>query len=144
MQVIYNIFDQSPEDELFPAVEAKNVGVIVRVPFDEGALTGRIDPETEFLKGDWRNSYFGGDRKEQVWEHVQAITKDLGVPVERLPEIALRYCLSHPAVSTVIPGMRSLRNVDANVNAAELGPLSAEQLEVLRQHRWVRNFYQAP
>jgi aryl-alcohol dehydrogenase-like predicted oxidoreductase len=144
VQVIYNIFDQSPEDELFPAVVAKNVGVIVRVPFDEGALTGRIDPETELLEGDWRNSYFGGNRKEQVWEHVQAITKDLGSPVERLPEIALRYCLSHPAVSTVIPGMRSLRNVDANVNAAELGPLSAEQLEVLRHHRWVRNFYEAP
>jgi len=144
VQVIYNIFDQSPEDELFPAVEAEKVGVIVRVPFDEGSLTGNIKPETEFPEGDWRNSYFGGDRKEQAWERVQAITKDLGSPVERLPEIALRYCLSHPAVSTVIPGMRSLRNVDANVRAAELGPLSAEELEVLRHHRWVRNFYQAP
>jgi aryl-alcohol dehydrogenase-like predicted oxidoreductase len=144
VQVIYNIFDQSPEDELFPAVVAANVGVIVRVPFDEGALTGRINPETELLKGDWRNSYFGGDRKAQVWERVQAITKDLGAPVERLPEIALRYCLSHPAVSTVIPGMRSLRNVASNVSAAELGPLSAEEIEVLRHHRWVRNFYEAP
>ena len=144
VQVIYNIFDQSPEDELFPAVEAEKVGVIVRVPFDEGSLTGNINPKTEFPEGDWRNSYFGGDRKEQVWERVQAIIKDLGVPVDRLPEIALRYCLSHPAVSTVIPGMRSLRNVDANVRAAELGPLSAEELEVLCHHRWVRNFYQAP
>ena len=144
VQVIYNIFDQSPEDELFPAVEAADVGVIVRVPFDEGALTGKINSGTELLKGDWRNSYFGGDRKEQVWEHVQAITKDLGVEVERLPEIALRYCLSHPAVSTVIPGMRSLRNVGANIRAAELGPLSAEELELLRHHRWVRNFYETP
>jgi len=144
VQVIYNIFDQSPEDELFAAVGAEKVGVIVRVPFDEGALTGNINPKTEFPEGDWRNSYFGGDRKEQVWERVQAIIKDLGVPVDRLPEIALRYCLSHPAVSTVIPGMRSLRNVDANVRAAELGPLSAEEFEVLRHHRWVRNFYQAP
>ncbi len=144
VQVIYNIFDQSPEDELFAAVEAEKVGVIVRVPFDEGALTGNINPKTEFPEGDWRNSYFGGDRREQVWQRVQAITKDLGVPVERLPEIALRYCLSHPAVSTVIPGMRSLRNVDANVRAVELGPLSVEELEVLRRHRWVRNFYQAP
>jgi aryl-alcohol dehydrogenase-like predicted oxidoreductase len=141
VQVIYNIFDQSPEDELFQAVEANNVGVIVRVPLDEGALTGKVNPETEFPEGDWRNSYFGGDRKEQVWQRVQAIAKDLGAPVERLPEIALRYCLSHPAVSTVIPGMRSLRNVNANVSAAELGPLSAEELEVLRHHRWVRNFY---
>jgi aryl-alcohol dehydrogenase-like predicted oxidoreductase len=144
VQVIYNIFDQSPEDALFPAVRAEGIGVIVRVPFDEGGLTGRIDPETEFPEGDWRNSYFGGNRKEQVWKRVQAITKELGVPVERLPEMALRYCLSHPAVSTVIPGMRSLRNVGANIGAAELGPLSAEELEVLRHHRWVRNFYQAP
>ena len=144
VQVIYNIFDQSPEDELFPATEANNVGVIARVPFDEGALAGNINPRTEFPVGDWRHSYFGGDRKEQVWGRVQAIAKDLGAPVGRLPEIALRYCLSHPAVSTVIPGMRSLRNVDANVGAAELGPLSAEELEVLRHHRWVRNFYQAP
>lgn len=144
VQVIYNIFDQSPEEELFPAVVAENVGVIVRVPFDEGALTGKINPGTEFPEGDWRNSYFGGDRRQQVSERVQAITEDLDVPVERLPEIALRYCLSHPAVSTVIPGMRALRNVEANVRAAELGPLSAEELEVLRHHRWVRNFYRAP
>ena len=144
VQVIYNIFDQSPEEELFPAVVAENVGVIVRVPFDEGALTGKINPGTEFPEGDWRNSYFGGDRRQQVSERVQAITEDLDVPVERLPEIALRYCLSNPAVSTVIPGMRALRNVEANVRAAELGPLPAEELEVLRHHRWLRNFYQAP
>ncbi len=144
VQVIYNVFDQSPEDDLFPAVQAADVGVIVRVPLDEGALAGRVTPDTEFPDGDWRNRYFGGDRKEQVWDRVQAVTKDLGVPVERLPEIALRYCLSHPAVSTVIPGMRSVRNVDANVRAVALGPLSPEQLEILRRHRWVRNFYQAP
>jgi aryl-alcohol dehydrogenase-like predicted oxidoreductase len=142
VQVIYNVFEQSPEDELFPAIEANNVGVIARVPFDEGALTGKVDSGTEFPEGDWRNHYFGGDRKQQVWERVQAITEDLGVPVERLPEIALRYCLSHPAISTVIPGMRSVRNVDANVRAAELGPLSADELKVLHRHRWVRNFYQ--
>ena len=144
VQVIYNVFDQSPEDELFPAVEANNVGVIVRVPFDEGSLTGNVKPETEFPDGDWRNSYFGGDRKKQVWERTQAIARELDVPIERLPEMALRYCLSHPAVSTVIPGMRSLRNVDTNVRAAELGPLSANDREVLRRHRWVRSFYEAP
>ena len=97
---------------------------------------------TKFPEGDRRNSYFGGNRKEQIWERVQAITRDLGVPVDRLPEIVLRYCLSQPAASTVIAGMRSLRNVDANVRAAELGPVSATELEVLRRHRWVRNFYQ--
>jgi len=141
VQVIYNIFDQSPADELFPAVKAANVGVIVRVPFDEGGLTGKINPETEFPEGDWRNGYFGGDRKEQVWDRVQSIAKDLGVPVQRLPEVALRFCLSQPAVSTVIPGMRSQANLDANVDAEKLGPLSAEQLEVLGHHRWIRSFY---
>jgi aryl-alcohol dehydrogenase-like predicted oxidoreductase len=141
VQVIYNVFDQSPEDELFDAVRAANVGVIVRVPFDEGALTGRIRPDTTFPDGDFRNSYFGGDRREQVWEHVEAITSDLGLEVDDLPELALRFCLSHPAVSTVIAGMRSLRNVEANAAAANKGSLSAGQLERLQAHRWVRSFY---
>jgi aryl-alcohol dehydrogenase-like predicted oxidoreductase len=140
-QVIYNIFDQSPEDELFPAVEAAGVGVIARVPFDEGALTGAITPETTFAGDDFRDEYFAGARKEEVWRRVEAITGELDVPITRLPELALRFCLSHPAVSTVIAGMRSLRNVDANVDAAEKGPLSERELESLRTHRWVRNFY---
>jgi aryl-alcohol dehydrogenase-like predicted oxidoreductase len=141
VQVIYNIFDQTPEAELFPAVQAADVGVIVRVAFDEGALTGKITPETEFPPGDFRNGYFGGDRKQEVWDRVQAITRDLGVPIERMPELALRFVLSHPAVSTVIAGMRSLRNVEANAAAAELGPLSAAELEILRAHGWDRSFY---
>jgi aryl-alcohol dehydrogenase-like predicted oxidoreductase len=141
VQVIYNVFDQSPEDELFDAVRAADVGVIVRVPFDEGALTGRIRPDTTFPDGDFRNAYFGGDRKEQVWERVEAITSDLDVELDQLPELALRFCLSHPAVSTVIAGMRSLRNVEANAAAASKGSLSAGQLERLQAHRWVRSFY---
>jgi aryl-alcohol dehydrogenase-like predicted oxidoreductase len=141
VQVIYNIFDQSPADQLFAAVQAANVGVIVRVPFDEGGLTGKVTPETEFPTEDFRNNYFGGDRKEQVWERVQAIAKDLGVPVQKLPEIALRFCISNPAVSTVIPGMRSRANVDANIHSIDLGPLSAQELEILAHHRWERNFY---
>ena len=141
VQVIYNVFEQSPEDALLPAAQAAGVGVIARVPFDEGGLTGRIRPETEFPEGDWRGRYFRGDRRREVWERVQAIAGDLDVPLERLPEIALRFCLSHPAVSTVIAGMRSLRNVDANAAAAEAGPLDARELELLRAHRWVRNFY---
>ncbi|HEY6029329.1 MAG TPA: aldo/keto reductase [Gaiellaceae bacterium] len=141
VQVIYNVFEQSPEDELLPAAQAAGVGVIARVPFDEGGLTGRIRPETEFPAGDWRERYFRGDRRREVWERVQAIARDLDVPVERLPELALRFCLSHPAVSTVIAGMRSLRNVDANAAAAEAGPLDARELELLRAHRWVRDFY---
>jgi aryl-alcohol dehydrogenase-like predicted oxidoreductase len=141
VQVIYNVFDQTPADRLFPAAIEHGVGVIVRVPFDEGSLTGRIRPDTEFPDGDWRNDYFGGDRKQQVWERVSAIADELAVPVDSLPEIALRFCLSHPAVSTVIPGMRSVRNVEANAAAAERGPLDEEALGVLARHRWDRNFY---
>ncbi len=143
VQVIYNVFDQSPEDQLLPAAQEAGVGVIVRVPFDEGSLTGKVRPGTEFPEGDFRNSYFGGNRRQEVWERVQAICKDLDIPLERLPEVALRFTISHPAVSTVIPGMRSAANVDANVAAALLGALTAEQLQVLKAHRWVRNFYEA-
>ena len=141
VQVIYNVFDQSPEDQLFPAAEAAGVGVIARVPLDEGALTGSVRPDTVFPAGDFRNSYFAGDRKTEVWDRVQAIAADLDVPVEELAEPALRFCLSHPAVSTVIPGMRSVRNVERNVRAVEAGPLSADQLASLRRHRWVVDLY---
>ena len=143
VQVIYNVFDQSPEDELFPTVEAAGVGVIVRVPFDEGGLTGRVRPDTTFPDGDFRNGYFGGDRKREVWERVQAIARDLDLPVERVPEMALRFCLSHPAVSTVIAGMRSVENVERNVAAAGQGELTGDELAKLRAHRWVRSFYAA-
>src|SRR5262249_47929826 len=124
VQVIYNVFDQSPDDELLPAVQRANVGVIVRVPFDEGSLTGNVRPDTECPEGDFRNQYFAGDRKQDVWDRVQAITGELGVPVEWMAEIALRFCLSAPAVSTVIAGMRSVRNVEANAAAVEAGPLT--------------------
>jgi aryl-alcohol dehydrogenase-like predicted oxidoreductase len=138
VQVIYNIFDQSPEDELFAAVEKANVGVIVRVPLDEGGLTGKVTPETEFPPGDFRSSYFAGGRKQETWDRVNAIASDLDIPIERLPEIALRFCFTHPAVSTVIAGMRALRNVDANAAAADAGPLSEREIELLRAHRWDR------
>lgn len=141
VQVIYNVFDQSPEDELFPACEQHGVGVIVRVPFDEGGLTGSITPETTFDPDDFRNGYFKGDRKQQVHERVQAIVRDLGRDESEIAEIALRFVLSHPAVSTVIPGMRSERNVERNTAVADGAGLPREQLEKLRAHRWVRNFY---
>ena len=141
VQVIYNVFDQSPEDELFPAVEAADVGVIVRVPFDEGALTGRIRPDTEFPPGDFRNTYFAGGRKQEVWDRVQAIAADVSVPVDELAGVALRFCLSHPAVTTVIAGMRSLRNVDANAAAVDAGPLDDGTLGRLHGHRWDKSFY---
>jgi aryl-alcohol dehydrogenase-like predicted oxidoreductase len=141
VQVIYNVFDQSPEDELFAAVTENDVGVIARVPFDEGGLTGSITPDSQFPEGDFRNSYFHGDRKRQVAERVQAIVDDLGIAREQIAETALRYVLSNDAVSTVIPGMRSIRNVERNVAAADGRGLPSEQVERLHAHRWDRNFY---
>jgi len=142
VQVIYNIFDQTPEVKLFPLCVEHNVGVIARVPFDEGSLTGRINEDTVFPEGDFRNSYFKGDRKKQVAGHVNAILSDLGLDdATALPGIAIRFCLSAPAVSTVIPGMRSISSVNGNVIASGLGPLPTDMLDILRKHAWHRNFY---
>ncbi len=141
VQVIYNVFDQSPDDELFPAVREHGVGVLARVPFDEGGLTGTITPATEFPKGDFRAAYFQGDRRRQVADRVQAIVDDLRIPPRAIAETALRYVLSADAVSTVIPGMRSIRNVERNCAAGDGRGLPPEQVEKLHAHRWVRNFY---
>jgi aryl-alcohol dehydrogenase-like predicted oxidoreductase len=141
VQVIYNIFDQAPEARLLPLCRERNVGVLARVPFDEGGLTGRITAETVFPAGDFRNGYFKGDRKRQVEERAGRIVRDLGIGIDRLPETALRFVLSHPAVSTVIPGMRSVRNAEANCAAGDGRGLPAETLARLRNHRWDRNFY---
>ncbi|MFP3125989.1 aldo/keto reductase [Ectobacillus funiculus] len=143
VQVIYNIFDQSPEDNLFPACQKHNVGVIIRVPLDEGGLTGRITPDTIFPEGDFRNNYFRGDRKQEVFNRVQKITADLNISADQMPETALRFILSHPAVSTVIPGMRSVRHAESNCQVGDGKGLLKEQLEQLKSHRWIRNFYKA-
>jgi aryl-alcohol dehydrogenase-like predicted oxidoreductase len=141
VQVIYNIFDQSPEDELLPACAEHGVGVLARVPFDEGALTGAIGPDTEFPEGDFRNRYFRDDRRQQVADHVQAILEDLGIDRGELAETALRYVLSHSAVSSVIPGMRSVRNVERNCAVGDGRGLPPERVAALKAHRWERNFY---
>jgi aryl-alcohol dehydrogenase-like predicted oxidoreductase len=141
VQVIYNVFDQSPEDELLPACREHGVGVLARVPFDEGALTGRVTAQTTFPEGDFRNEYFRDGRRQEVDERVRAILEDLGSEREDLPELALRYVLSDPAVSTVIPGMRSVRNVERNCAVGDGRGLAPEQVEALRRHRWVRNYY---
>jgi len=141
VQVIYNIFDQSPEDELFPYCIKHKIGVIARVPFDEGSLTGKVRLETTFPAGDFRNQYFAGERKQQVWERVERMVKDVGISLDELPQFALRFCLSHPAVSTVIPGMRRSAHVAANAAVSDMGPLPAATLAKLRKHRWIRNFY---
>ncbi len=142
VQVIYNIFDQSPEAELFPLAQELAVGIIVRCPLDEGGLTGKIRPETEFAEDDWRSNYFKGDRKEQTYQRVRAIEEWLvGDEVDSIVSGALRFCLSHEAVSTVIPGMRSVVHVEANCAVSEKGPLPAEMVSRLKQHAWDRNFY---
>ncbi|WP_019585776.1 aldo/keto reductase [Deinococcus apachensis] len=143
VQVIYNVFDQSPQDRLLDACRVNGVGVIVRVALDEGSLTGHITPETTFPQGDWRNNYFGGDRKAELQEHLRAIESDLGITTEQLPETALRFVLSHPAVSTVIVGMRSMRNVERNAALADGRGLPTEQVQRLYGHRWERNWYNA-
>jgi len=142
VQVIYNIFEQNPEDRLFPACERHRVGVIVRVALDEGGLTGKITPDTTFEEGDFRNDYFRGDRKQQVYQRVQNIASELGVPLDQMAELALRYVLSHSAVSTVIAGMRSVQNVERNCQVGDGRGLPREQVEKLKAHRWVRNFYE--
>ena len=141
VQVIYNVFDPTPARELFPLCVANGVAVLARVPFDEGSLTGAITPDTKFPKGDFRNHYFGGDRREQVHARVQALRALLGDEAASLPELALRFCLSHAAVSTVIPGMRRVSSVEANVAAGDGRRLSPRLLEELGRHAWPRNFY---
>ncbi len=141
VQVIYNVFDQSPEDKLLPACQQHNIGVIVRVPLDEGGLTGKITPQSTFDPRDFRNSYFQGNRKHDVYTRVQSIASDLGISIDDVPEIALRYILSNPAVSTVIPGMRTVRNAERNMALGDGEGLSAEQIQKLKKHRWIRNYY---
>mgnify|MGYP003879621821 CR=1 FL=1 len=143
VQVIYNIFDQSPERELFPACQKHHIGVLARVPLDEGALTGKITPETEFDPGEFRAWYFRGGRKQEVFERVNSLITDLKAAgsEEPLAVTALRFCLSNSTVSTVIPGMRQVRNVEQNLAVSELGPLQPHILAVLRQHAWNKNYY---
>lgn len=141
VQVIYNIFEQSPEDELLAACQKHNVGVIVRVALDEGGLTGTITPNTKFADGDFREGYFKGDRKQEVFDRVNRIVKELNITTDQMAETALRYVLSHPAVSTVIPGMRTVRNVERNMPVGDGKGLTQDQVKKLKAHRWVRDFY---
>jgi aryl-alcohol dehydrogenase-like predicted oxidoreductase len=139
VQVVYNVFDQAPEDVLFPACQRLKVAVIARVPFDEGSLTGTLTPATTWPQGDFRNVYFAPERLRETLPHVEAL-RPLVPPGATLPDLVLRFILHHPAVSTVIPGMRQVRNVEANLASSEAPPLPPELIRALRAHRWERDW----
>jgi aryl-alcohol dehydrogenase-like predicted oxidoreductase len=137
VQVIYNIFDQNPEDELFPACQEMDVAVIARVPFDEGTLTGTLTVDSRWPEGDWRNSYFGPENLIPSVERADAL-KPLVPEGISMADMALRFILNNPTVSSIIPGMRKVRHVEQNIAASDAGPLPADLHEKLRAHRWDR------
>lgn len=144
VQVIYNVFDPTPARELFPLCRERRVGVIARVPLDEGGLTGAITAETRFADGDFRASYFSGSRAAEVAGHAEALRPLLMEEAGSMVEGALRFCLSHPAVSTVIPGMRTVEHARANCAVGDGRTLSPALLTRLEAHAWPRNFYPKP
>ncbi|HET9525844.1 MAG TPA: aldo/keto reductase [Pyrinomonadaceae bacterium] len=144
VQVIYNIFDQNPEDELFPACREMDVAVIARVPFDEGTLTGTLTKDSKWPEGDWRNTYFvpenlipAVEKADEIKQLLDGWNREHQTRIT-MPELALRFILTNPDVSTIIPGMRKLNHVEANVAASDAGALPAELHEKLRAFRWVR------
>ncbi len=137
VQVIYNIFDQNPKDELFPACIEMNVGVIARVPFDEGTLTGTLRKDSRWPEGDWRNTYFVPENLIPSVEHAEAL-KPLIPEGMTMPEMALRFILGEKTISTIIPGMRKPHHVKSNLSASNAGPLSKSLMTELAKHRWDR------
>ena len=137
VQVIYNIFDQNPEDELFPVCRELNIGVIARVPFDEGTLTGTLTLDSKWPEGDWRNTYFVPENLKSSVEHGEAL-RPLVPAGMTMPEMALRFILANSDVSTIIPGMRKLKNAEMNIATSDAGTLEPELIQKLRAHRWDR------
>ncbi|MCL4709568.1 aldo/keto reductase [bacterium] len=137
VQVIYNIFDQNPQDELFPACQKHEVAVIARVPFDEGTLTGTLTKESRWPEGDWRNIYFVKENLHASVDRAEALQPLIPAGMA-MPEMALRFILAEPAVSTIIPGMRKIRHVESNLAASAAGPLPAALVKELGKHRWDR------
>ena len=144
VQVIYNIFDQNPEDELFPACREMDVAVIARVPFDEGTLTGTMTKDSKWPEGDWRNTYFVPENLIPSVERADAVKKALDEWNREhstkitMPELALRFILGNEDVNTIIPGMRKLNHVESNIEASDVGPLPPELHEKMKGFRWVR------
>jgi len=139
VQVVYNIFDQAPEDALFPACRAHGAAVIARVPFDEGSLTGTLEPGSTWPEGDWRNTYFTPANLEATVARVEALERELPGG-QSLPETALRFILENEEVATIIPGMRKVRHVEANMAVADGRRLGLQALTLLRKHRWDRGY----
>ncbi len=137
VQVIYNIFDQNPEDELFPLCQELNVAVIARVPFDEGTLTGTLTKDSKWPKDDWRSTYFVPENLNSSVDHAEALRPLIPAGMT-MPEMALRFILANPVVSTTIPGMRKLRHVEANIATSDGKALPADLMAKLRAHRWDR------
>ncbi|MBC8508921.1 MAG: aldo/keto reductase [Anaerolineales bacterium] len=137
VQVIYNIFDQNPEDELLPACQEMDVAVIARVPFDEGTLTGNLNLDSKWPEGDWRNSYFVPENLISSIEHAEAL-RPLVPEGMSMAEMALRFILNESRVITIIPGMRKLTHVEGNMGCSDLGPLPEELHTGLMSHRWDR------
>ncbi len=140
VQVIYNLFDQTPAEHLLPLCRARKVGVIVRVPLDEGGLTGALTPSTTFHPEDWRNRYFHGERLRETIDRAGRIRAALPEGMT-LAQAALKFCVSHSAVSTVIPGMRRPEHVAENCAAGDGTKWRPRLLETLKSHAWPRNFY---
>ncbi|HMJ25656.1 MAG TPA: aldo/keto reductase [Pyrinomonadaceae bacterium] len=138
VQVIYNIFDQNPEDELFPACVEMDTAVIARVPFDEGSLTGTLTKTSSWPEGDWRNIYFVPENLIPSVERADALKPIAERAGINMPTMALRFILGHPVVSTIIPGMRKLAHVDSNIATSDAGRLSDDLLAELTEHRWDR------
>ena len=141
VQVIYNIFEQEPAAELLPAALEHHVGVLVRVVFDEGMLTGKYTADSTFPEGDFRRNYFAGDRLARAVKRVEQIEADIAGSGLTLPQVALKFALAHPAVSTIIAGIRNVQQAEANVAASDLPALDETLLAKLHEHAWLRGFW---
>ena len=141
VQVIYNVFDQAASEQLLPKCSDLGIGVIARSPFDEGSLTGALHRDTVFAADDWRRGYFQGDRLAAAVDRAREVESAIGGEASSLAEGALRFCLSEPIVSTVVPGMRSPVHVRRNCSVSDGRLLSTAVLGTLRRHTWPRNWY---
>jgi aryl-alcohol dehydrogenase-like predicted oxidoreductase len=141
VQVIYNIFEQEPAAELLPAAAETGTGIIVRVVFDEGSLTGKWTKDTKFPEGDFRRSYFEGDRLGRAIDRAARVAREVEGTGYTLPQAALAFALSHSAVGTVIPGMRNLLQAEANCGVSDLPAMTPELQKRLHSHNWRRAFW---